>query len=110
MPQEKKYSVITANPPYITQREWHSLELNVKNWESPQALVAHNEGLEIIEKIINQAPDHLDKKIDGVAQLWIEIGSAQAEAVIQLFKKAGYRDISIIKDLYGKNRVIAGSL
>jgi len=110
LPKDKKYSVITANPPYITQQEWHTLEPHVKNWESPQALVAENEGLEIIEKIINQAPAYLDKRIDGVAQLWIEIGSAQAEPVIQLFKKAGYRDISIIKDLYDKNRVITGSL
>lgn len=110
LPKDKKYSIITANPPYITQQEWHTLEPHVKNWESPQALVAENEGLEIIENIINQAPVYLDTKIDGVAQLWIEIGSAQAEPVIQLFKKAGYRDISIIKDLYGKNRVITGSL
>jgi release factor glutamine methyltransferase len=108
--KEKKYSIITANPPYITQEEWHGLEPRVKNWESPQALVAHNNGLEIIEKIIAQAPEYLDKKIDAIAQVWIEIGASQAEQVVALFEKAGYRDSVIINDQYGKNRVVTGSL
>ncbi len=110
LPKDKKYCVITANPPYITQQEWHELEPRVKNWESPQALVAHNNGLEIIERIISTAPNYLDTQLSNVPQLWIEIGESQAEHVTAIFKKFGYKDIVTHKDLYGKNRVITGSL
>jgi release factor glutamine methyltransferase len=110
LPTNKKYSIITANPPYITQEEWHELEPNVKNWESPQALIANNNGLEIIEKIITTAPHYLGPQIDGIPQVWIEIGESQTEQVTAIFKKAGYRDSVIINDQYGKNRIVTGSL
>ncbi|MBY0109747.1 MAG: peptide chain release factor N(5)-glutamine methyltransferase [Candidatus Babeliaceae bacterium] len=110
LPTNKKYSIITANPPYITQQEWHELEPNVKNWESPQALVANNNGLEIIEKIITMAPQYLSTHINDIPQVWIEIGQSQAEHVTDLFKKADYTQIATYKDMYGKNRVITGSL
>ncbi len=107
---DKKYSLITANPPYISLEEWKDLEPCVKIWESPQALIAQQEGLEIIEKIIYQAPDYLGEKIDDVAQLWIEIGAFQAEKVYALYQKAGYKEITILQDMYGKSRVVTGSL
>ncbi len=110
LPAHKKYSIITANPPYITEQEWHELDPNVKNWESQQALVANNNGLEIIEKIINIAPNYLSTKINDVPQLWIEIGESQAKPVTDLFKNRGYNQIATYKDIYGKNRVITGSL
>lgn len=110
LPPEKKYSIITANPPYITHDEWHELNPNVKNWESPQALVAQNNGLEIIERIVTTAPQYLAAPIDGAAQVWIEIGAGQGAAVTQLFKKAGYRTCVVLNDCYGKNRVVTGSL
>lgn len=107
---DKKYSLITANPPYISLEEWKDLEPCVKIWESPQALIAQQEGLKIIEKIIYQAPDYLGEKIDDVAQLWIEIGAFQAEKVYALYQKAGYKEITILQDMYGKNRVVTGNL
>jgi release factor glutamine methyltransferase len=110
LPPSQKYSVITANPPYIPLHEWQALEPRVKLWESPQALIAQQEGLHLIQEIINQAPDYLEKKIAGVAQVWIEIGFNQAEKVVALFNKAGYKEIKVVQDLYGKNRVVTGSL
>lgn len=110
MPINQKYSVITSNPPYVTLQEWQQLEPRVKLWESPQALVAQNNGLQLIEKIIEQAPDYLENPLPGVAQVWIEIGETQAEKVVELFRKNGYKKTAVIKDIYDKNRVVTGSL
>ncbi len=105
-----KFSIIAANPPYITPGEWQELEPRVKLWESPQALVAEREGLELIEKIITQAPHYLEKPLDNIAQVWIEIGHLQGAAVIEIFKKACYKKIEVLKDYYGKDRIVTGSL
>lgn len=103
---EKKYSIITTNPPYITHDEWHTLEPRVKNWESPRALVAHHDGLEIIEKIITGAPDYVSTPLNDIPQIWMEIGALQAEKVTDILKKFGYKRVTTHKDLYEKNRVI----
>lgn len=102
----KKYSIITANPPYVTHDEWHALEPRVKNWESPRALVARDDGLEVIEKIITGAPDYLSTPLNGIPQVWIETGALQTEKVTAMLKKNGYKQVTAHKDLYGKNRVI----
>lgn len=103
-----KYSIITANPPYISYAEWQQLNLNIKNWESPQALIAEHDGYAIIEHIISQARNHLDTRHPNA--LWIEIGATQGQRVARCFEKAGYHDIKILKDLQKKDRVVKGSI
>ena len=46
------FDLIVSNPPYISSSEWDTLYPSVKKWEDHKALVAQNNGLEIIEKII----------------------------------------------------------
>ncbi len=106
------FSVITANPPYISLEEWTFLDRRVKNWESPQALIAQKEGTALLECIIQKAPYYLDrdKKIPGVAQLWLEIGSQQADKVATILHANEYKDITVLKDSAGKNRVVTGNI
>lgn len=101
-----EYNLIVANPPYITDTEWPSVELSVKNWEDEKALRADDQGLAIIQRIITGAPDFLKKG----GQLWIEIGYHQGEAVMTLFKSAGFHAVEIIKDHNGNDRVVCGVL
>ena len=108
LPRGTKYNIITANPPYISQKEWQALEPRIKEWEDPVALIAPHEGLEIIERIVQHASMYLDAQIDAIAQVWIEVGSEQADTVVQCFKDAGYTHIRVLKDQYGKDRVITG--
>lgn len=108
IPADKKFDLIVANPPYISDEEWNELDPAVTEWEDKKALVAHQQGLEIIEKIVAGAHAFLteNKELErqGVANLIIEIGHRQGAAVQRLLQDHGYSNITIVKDMEGKDR------
>lgn len=106
-----RYDLIIANPPYITTSEWNQLDPWVKDWESYQALVADDEGLAVIKKIIAGALLHLS--VDGplahtstIPQLAIEIGYQQADVVMQLMHAAGFAKVWCVTDMSNIRRFV----
>lgn len=53
------FHLIVSNPPYITEKEYTSLEASVSSWEDPQALVAQHNGMAIYQRIIQEAHRYL---------------------------------------------------
>jgi len=104
--------MIVANPPYIAESEWNSLDVSVKRWEDKSALLAESNGLALIERIIKTAPKYIrhneHMKRCGVAQVTIEIGYQQGDAVMQLMRENHYSNVSVRKDLECKDRVVCG--
>ncbi len=47
----KSADIIVANPPYVTENEWHQLDVTVKNFEPKIALVSDDDGLKIGKNI-----------------------------------------------------------
>lgn len=92
--------IIVSNPPYIAEEEWDSLPPEVKDYEPRIALWGGKGGLESYGKIISGAKKML--KPDG--RIIMEIGCNQAEQVSGLLD--GFKEIEVIKDSYGNNRVI----
>ena len=114
IPNTLEFDLIVANPPYIADAEWHTLDASVRDWEDKQALIAPHTGLAIIEAIIAQAhgwlrtPSPLDEH--GVPRLIIEIGATQASKTEQLMQHAaGFAKTAVWRDSDGKERVIMGS-
>ena len=103
------FDIIVVNPPYITPQAYQKLDPSVKNWEDRQALVAPQEGLEIIQRIANDAKKFISHEKSSIAQLWIEIGFDQADNVAKIVETAGFQ-ATIIKDFAGHNRVITGKI
>lgn len=114
IPSMVRADLIVVNPPYISEQEWQTLEPSVALWEDKQALVAVDDGLAIIKKIIEQAPQWLQENKEllhhEIPQLMIEIGYNQADAVVALMKAAHYNAIHVHKDLEGKDRVVSGRI
>lgn len=108
------FDIIISNPPYISEEEFTSLDVSVATWEDKRALVARDHGLELIKKIIDQAPIHIlnNKELDasGISNVCIEIGYQQGSCVANLMKQAGYLAITIHKDLQKNDRVVKGSV
>ncbi len=107
------FDIIVSNPPYISHAEWETLEPTVKNWEDSQALIAHNNGLEIIEKIITTSTLRFLKKESivnnyNLPRLLIEIGHSQGDVVSNFFKRY-FHDVHVMKDDAGHDRVVCGS-
>ena len=99
---EKTFQVIASNPPYIREDDSHLDEGDLP-FEPRSALVAINNGLDDIRKIIANSRARLDS--DG--WLLIEHGYDQASDVTQLFEQHGYYNITTHRDLSGQPRVVA---
>lgn len=113
VPKDLRFDIIVSNPPYISKGQWEFLDPAVKKWEDFTALVAKKSGLEIIEKIVNEAQSWLTCNIDliqnKIPQLIIEIGYLQGAIVNNIFSVAGYQNIVVIKDFANKDRIVAGN-
>ena len=96
---ERDFDLILSNPPYINPTDPHLLE--TIRFEPRSALVAKNKGLNDIKIIIQHAKSHL--KQGGF--LIIEHGFDQAEQVLQLFQKNGFKNEKNQRDLNKTPRV-----
>ncbi|MDF2609489.1 MAG: hypothetical protein K0R92_963 [Lachnospiraceae bacterium] len=99
-----KYDIVISNPPYIPTGDILELMEEVKNHEPIIALDGEEDGLFFYRTIIKQLRHYL--KPSGY--VFFEIGHNQGEAVSQLLKEHDYKNIKIIKDLAGLDRVVSG--
>jgi len=81
-----KFDLIISNPPYIPHDEIESLSPRVKNYEPRVALDGGKDGLEIIERIIKQAPSYLSQ--EGLVAL--EIDPRQVDLIKDLSLNAQF--------------------
>ena len=103
-PEEERYDIIVSNPPYIPTGVIESLEPEVKSYEPFIALDGKEDGLFFYRRIIPKACDYLYKS----GYLFLEIGFDQGEAVSDIMKEYGYKNLEVIKDLGGNDRVVSG--
>ncbi len=112
LPSDLTFDLIVSNPPYISEQEYAHLEASVTQWEDRTALVAHDNGLAIIQALVQDArarlTDNQTLENARLGNLYCEIGYAQGNAVQQLFKQYGYENVRIITDLAGRDRVVCG--
>lgn len=98
-----QFDLIVSNPPYIAESELSDLSPEVSCFDPRIALSPGKDGLAAYRVIAQNARNHLMP--DG--RIIVEIGSAQAAAVSEIFTQNGYHEIECLKDLDGKDRVIA---
>ena len=103
-PVTGKFEIIVSNPPYIPSDVIPTLMEEVREHDPLMALDGKEDGLYFYREIICQASEYL---YPG-GMLFLEIGCEQAEAVTELMKNAGYRDVTVCKDLAGHDRVVSG--
>lgn len=101
---EKKFDIIVSNPPYIESDSIDRLDIGVREYEPRLALDGGQDGLDFYREITSKAGNYLEA--NGL--LIYEIGYKQAEDVKKIFIKNGLRDIYVIKDLSGNDRVVLG--
>ena len=102
----EKFDIIISNPPYIPLSEKAGIQKEV-TFDPEQALYTTDEkGLEFYEKITAGAPEILNSG----GYLLFETGCGQSQDVEKIMVTNGFKDIEIIKDLAGIDRVICGHL
>lgn len=98
----EKFDIIVSNPPYIKREEINKLMLEVRDYEPINALDGGEDGLLFYRIISKDAINHL---VNG-GYLLFEIGFDEAETVMEILRSNGYKDIKLLKDLAGLDRVI----
>lgn len=96
------YDVIVSNPPYIPSAVVDSLEPEVREHEPRLALDGREDGLYFYRRLAEECGRHL--KPGG--RVYFEIGHDQGAAVTALLEENGYRNIQVIKDAPGLDRVV----
>lgn len=97
----ERFDLVVSNPPYVSESEFELLQKEVRRYEPRIALVAGNNGLSVIRKLISDSIRFL--KPDGY--LVLEIGFGQAEFVLNLLGEK-WKDIRFLNDLQGIQRVL----
>lgn len=92
------WDLVISNPPYVTTSEMISLPPEVKH-EPRLALDGGADGLDAIRRIVAGARSRAPR-------LLLEFGATQGAAVRDLALQAGWRNVQIIKDLDGFDRVL----
>lgn len=103
---EKKYDVIVSNPPYISGEELETLEPEVRDYEPRMALYAPENGLAFYRRLAEESSVYLAPG----GNIYLEIGSSQAAEVSGFLAEYGYKEIRVIRDLAGLDRVVAACL
>lgn len=103
IPKGKKFDLIISNPPYIGEAQWKILDPQIRDYEPKEALVAGKEGIEIHQKILEQAIKYMCK---GGAVI-LEIAPEQASLLNDyLTKQRIFSNIQISKDYEKRERVL----
>lgn len=100
----ERFDLIVSNPPYIPTADLATLQPEVRDYEPMGALDGGADGLDYCRTIIPAAPEHLTPG----GWLLVEIGIGQAEAVGEMFTRAGFTDIFTAKDPALIDRVVGG--
>jgi release factor glutamine methyltransferase len=99
------FDVIVSNPPYVPLGEYEELAVEVRIHEPRMALTPGPSGMEIIDRIFDDARRHLTPN----GRLVLEIGYGQEEALRALATRKGFTVDAALPDLAGIPRVVVSS-
>ena len=104
---DAQFDWIVCNPPYIKNTERDTLRPDVRDHEPEIALFAGDDGLDVIRRLIAEAPKYLAP----TGKLILEIGATQANAIRTLLEaESAYATYKLFKDYAGKERIVLASV
>ena len=100
----REFDMIVSNPPYISLSEVGIMSDDALLHEPSEALFAENDGLYFYYEICQKASDYLA----NFGYLLFEIGYKQAKNIVEIMTSSGFKNVEVIKDLAGLDRVVVG--
>lgn len=101
---DDKYDIIVSNPPYVKDDERIDMHQNVLAYEPHIALFVRNDDPLIFYRTI---AEFACISLNPGGQLYFEINEYLGGQMVTLMASLGFKDIRLIKDLQGKDRIIA---
>lgn len=100
------FDIIVSNPPYVRNLEKTEINPNVLEFEPHLALfVEDNDALLFYRKITELAKNHLAEN----GKLYFEINQYLGKETVALVESYGFKNVQLIKDIYGNDRMISAS-
>jgi release factor glutamine methyltransferase len=101
--EQDKFDVIVSNPPYVMDKEKSLMRTNVLEHEPHLALfVSDDDPLVFYRAVADWAANLLKKGGYGI----VEINEALGEQTADVFRRAGFIGVNIIKDLSDRDRFV----
>ena len=102
-PHHLHFDIIVSNPPYICNCEKKDMDARVLDYEPHSALfVPDTDPLLFYRQIASL--------VTSPAMLFFEINEAYGNEVCEMMMEMGYTDIQLKNDMYGKPRMVYGSI
>ena len=92
--------IVVANPPYLPIEDRAALPADVRA-DPPSALFG---GVELYERLFAEAADWLR----AAGAIVVEIDARQGAAIVAAAEAAGFVEVCVVRDLTGRDRVVAG--
>jgi release factor glutamine methyltransferase len=99
------FDVIVSNPPYITTNEKTLMRANVLDYEPELALFVHDSDPLVFYKAIADFSLH---HLNEGGMLFFEINEAFGKEVVELLESKGYHNLTLRRDMMGKDRMVMG--
>ena len=104
---EQTFDIIVSNPPYVRNLEKAEINPNVLEYEPHLALfVVDDDALLFYRKITELAKKNLNQN----GQLYFEINQYLGKETVALVESFGFKNVKLLKDIYGNNRMISAAL
>lgn len=99
---EERFDLVVSNPPYLTEAEYEGLEPSVRAWEPALALAAGPDGLAVTRRVVAAAR----RRLRPGGALVVELDCTRSEASAVLAREAGFLDVRVSDDLFGRARYL----
>ncbi|MDI1323852.1 MAG: peptide chain release factor N(5)-glutamine methyltransferase [Algoriphagus sp.] len=102
MPNVRELDILVSNPPYVPESEKSEMHRNVLDFEPGLALFVPDEDPLLFYKVIGAKGKQLLKP---GGKLYFEIHEKFGSEIKELLTGLGYKDVKVVKDLNGKERI-----
>jgi release factor glutamine methyltransferase len=103
---EETFDVIVSNPPYVRMLEKEEIKPNVLENEPHLALFVENDDALIFYKKIAELAK---KNLSENGRLYFEINQYLGNETVELLENLEFKNVELIKDIYGNHRMIKGT-
>ena len=95
--------IVVCNPPYVPMSDKEKMNANVVDHEPHAALFVPDDDALVFYKILAEFGE---KRIYPNGRIYMEIHEDLGKEVMEIFQKHGYRNVTLKKDMQGKDRMV----
>jgi release factor glutamine methyltransferase len=101
-----QFDIIVSNPPYVSKEDFNDLQNEIKKFEPVSAVTDNGDGLKFYKRISSISKDLLEEN----GKIYFEVGVDMAGNVKQIMEMNGLKNIQIVKDYAGIERIVYGEI